>query len=262
MSTKRHSFAFTLIELLVVIAIIAILAAILFPVFAAAKESAKKTVCLSNEKQIGLALQMYVGDFDDTLIYTDWFCGYGVGNGNVQWPIPPDLIYPYSKNAGIWTCPDFQAGYWAFNQPTLAQYPMCNSTQISSTSDYHMGYGVNGLLMLGYIQPEPYTYSALANVASTGIFGESNGIDGSFVGWCANLGGGYHVYWTNSDPTQYWYYGWARHNNGSNFVYADSHAKYNIPSLLTAAQTSGGTPGVFRGYYPGVRLDPDDTPCE
>jgi len=66
--TKRN--AFTLIELLVVIAIIAILAAILFPVFAQAKAAAKKTQCLSNTKQLGLGLHMYVGDSDDMLPYT------------------------------------------------------------------------------------------------------------------------------------------------------------------------------------------------
>jgi prepilin-type N-terminal cleavage/methylation domain-containing protein len=65
MKSLRTSAAFTLIELLVVIAIIAILAAILFPVFAAAKEAAKKTACLSNTKQIGLATILYIGDSDD-----------------------------------------------------------------------------------------------------------------------------------------------------------------------------------------------------
>ena len=59
-------YAFTLIELLVVIAIIAILAAILFPVFAQARESARQTACLSNMRQIGLTLRMYVQDYDET----------------------------------------------------------------------------------------------------------------------------------------------------------------------------------------------------
>src|SRR5579863_320427 len=63
---KRTQHGFTLIELLVVIAIIAILAAILFPVFAKAREQARKTVCLSNMKQIGLAAMMYVQDYDET----------------------------------------------------------------------------------------------------------------------------------------------------------------------------------------------------
>lgn len=63
---RLHRCGFTLIELLVVIAIIAILAAILFPVFARAREQARKTACLSNQKQIGLALNMYVQDYDET----------------------------------------------------------------------------------------------------------------------------------------------------------------------------------------------------
>ena len=68
LSAPRSARGFTLIELLVVIAIIAILAAILFPVFAQAKEAAKKTNCLSNTKNTGTAMYLYVGDYDDVAI--------------------------------------------------------------------------------------------------------------------------------------------------------------------------------------------------
>ncbi len=91
--TPRRS-AFTLIELLVVIAIIAILAAILFPVFAQAREKARGISCLSNCKQSGLALQMYTQDYDETMLK--------MGAGSDWW----SLIYPYTKNLQLFYCPD------------------------------------------------------------------------------------------------------------------------------------------------------------
>lgn len=105
--------AFTLIELLVVIAIIAILAAILFPVFAQAKESAKKAACLSNTKQLTLGVLMYQNDADDNYCpgTAAWMCfELGCGNqywGTLQWA--PD-ISPYIKNAGIFGCSDDALG--------------------------------------------------------------------------------------------------------------------------------------------------------
>lgn len=99
--------AFTLIELLVVIAIIAILAAILFPVFAQAKEAAKKTSCLSNAKQMGTAIQLYLADFDDTYMPAYYYrnpnaAGNLDATGIEQWS---GFCQPYIKNYKMFVCP-------------------------------------------------------------------------------------------------------------------------------------------------------------
>jgi len=106
-SPRRPASGFTLIELLVVIAIIAILAAILFPVFAQAREKARQASCLSNMKQIGLSLIMYVQDYDETFpngrtsptdSAAQLAAHYGQGWGAE--------VYPYVKNAQVYKCPD------------------------------------------------------------------------------------------------------------------------------------------------------------
>jgi prepilin-type N-terminal cleavage/methylation domain-containing protein len=141
--------AFTLIELLVVIAIIAILAAILFPVFAQAKLAAKKTVCLSNAKQIGLAHYMYVGDYDDTT--------EKLGEG----PDWTNQLYPYVKNEDLFMNPlrnDFDSG--------CLKAVAGGATPPGAGSDEpgcrYVGYGYNwgpikrrGGGLLGRQQPDP-----------------------------------------------------------------------------------------------------------
>lgn len=106
---KTQRSGFTLIELLVVIAIIAILAAILFPVFAQAREQARKISCLSNARQWGLGINMYIQDYDETMIMS---ANYGQpllrDNGSIYrayqpWPA---LVQPYIKNKQLGICPD------------------------------------------------------------------------------------------------------------------------------------------------------------
>src|SRR5438105_4974945 len=117
---RGQSAGFTLIELLVVIAIIAILAAILFPVFAQAREKARATACTSNLKQIGLALMMYGQDYDENMptggytgprnweVNPDFQSKASVDNGIYGWTFYRNLmsaLQPYTKNLQIWYCP-------------------------------------------------------------------------------------------------------------------------------------------------------------
>src|SRR5471030_573453 len=105
MTQGAHSRnGFTLIELLVVIAIIAILAAILFPVFAQAREKARSISCLSNGNQLGKAVYMYIQDYDETYAFsTDAEDAFNSSRNQVDsWP---DRIFPYVKSIGAFACP-------------------------------------------------------------------------------------------------------------------------------------------------------------
>ena len=149
---ERRRSGFTLIELLVVIAIIAILAAILFPVFAQAREKARQASCLSNMKQIGLSMTMYVQDYDETFPCNPWN-GQPVGTADNDYGKPEYVtrfcwywqLYPYTKSRKIWVCPSdpnpksAPAGYDP--KPDIWGVPTPNS------------YGVNMLLFPYVVNP-------------------------------------------------------------------------------------------------------------
>ena len=169
---KRRGF--TLIELLVVIAIIAILAAILFPVFAQARDKARATACLSNTKQLSLGVMMYAQDYDETLPVI----GYNqMCRGRWQWQ-----IYPYVKNEKVFTCPNI-------NQPwrsTLFAYTGanpnsgCPGVTVMVGADNNGGYGWSYALSHAYEVNGTLAYTApglsmaqIAKPADTLCIGET-----------------------------------------------------------------------------------------
>src|SRR5262245_43493689 len=119
----RRRIGFTLIELLVVIAIIAILAAILFPVFAQARDKARQTRCLSNHKQVGTALALYLQDFDERIM--PYFTTMTSKSGAVEHDYTTALYWhiflrPYVKNWDVFLCPSASPAEGAWN-PTKVQ---------------------------------------------------------------------------------------------------------------------------------------------
>jgi prepilin-type N-terminal cleavage/methylation domain-containing protein/prepilin-type processing-associated H-X9-DG protein len=134
----RRTRGFTLIELLVVIAIIAILASMLFPVFARARESARKITCLSNTKQLGLALMMYCDDYDGTYPMTYYYQNQlpnGTGNANNGYVNWSGFIQEYVKNVDVFICPSHEQNGWAptcFTTPPI--YPPDGQVSLQSVN--------------------------------------------------------------------------------------------------------------------------------
>jgi prepilin-type N-terminal cleavage/methylation domain-containing protein/prepilin-type processing-associated H-X9-DG protein len=230
----RPSRGFTLIELLVVIAIIAILAAILFPVFAQAREKARQSMCLSNTKQIGLALSMYVQDYDESFPNV-WFNYDSIGSPSYLWV---KVLVPYVKNEGVWNCPSVtNAGRW---------YEGC----ITMDCDY----GMNSDAFYYYRREVAPVYGGTRRMAeltypsellyATELTGDRFNEAGQRI-----LGRRVGAPWVSrADPCRnMWDYVGEPHNQGTNIVYADGHAKWMKKDAMCAENRRGN---VSRLWHP------------
>ncbi|HVK04226.1 MAG TPA: DUF1559 domain-containing protein [Armatimonadaceae bacterium] len=228
--TPRVS-AFTLIELLVVIAIIAILAAILFPVFAQAREKARQAACLSNTKQIGLGLMMYVQDYDETypIPISDAWPTRGRVWGFRRYAV--ELINDYAKNDGIWRCP---SSNFDFNDPASDNYAVWAQARSSGgvTADRYLvvTYGGNMDTQPGDTTATVFTRGGIFGRADADMTDPADTIayTDSFVNGASSLTP-LATRYTGNPRGFAWavaHAGSLRHNGGNNVTFADGHAKW------------------------------------
>ena len=244
---SQYRRAFTLIELLVVIAVIALLAAILFPVFAQAREKARQAVCLSNMKQIGMGIQMYVQDNDEQIFFratanaASTRTGVSVAKTSpaynaLQWW---NLLMPYVKSTAIFTCPDDA-------QPTLS----------ADTTG-------NAVIPRSYIASaavEDLTLAQIDDPVQTLVITEkwavlSDGITAVSAPWMDAFDGdmgpdGAHMM---KDVAN-------RHQGGLNTAFFDGHARWLAPGTLISSRDLTGCTLIHR--YPTSRMcDSSDAGC-
>jgi prepilin-type N-terminal cleavage/methylation domain-containing protein/prepilin-type processing-associated H-X9-DG protein len=203
----RRTAGFTLIELLVVIAIIAILAAILFPVFARAREKARQTSCLSNLKQIGLAGLMYAQDYDENPPPQLVIRNAGSNQTYFLWI---DQLQPYVKNKQVFLCPSQKNGWptdasgcgYSTTMPCGPPVGGCNGSYSLNSWYFDIVYNPQNYVPLGAMQRPAdlaWFYDSLAPC------GEPSGL------------GGYGAQYTAINPI---------HNGGLNIAFCDGHAKW------------------------------------
>jgi prepilin-type N-terminal cleavage/methylation domain-containing protein/prepilin-type processing-associated H-X9-DG protein len=234
---SRLRYGFTLIELLVVIAIIAILAAILFPVFAQARSKARQAACLSNQKQIGTAVMLYTQDYDEMLPgNTDGqpSCGSGGGAANVslgfmQPPngtaqlanIIPRDVQPYLKNIPVFRCPQ------SAPRTGSATFADTVTTPGGGSSSYLFN-GVVGQRPLA-IMPEPASLIYMREENFANRYASQR----PYRQVATNL-------WLGSNWSTYD----LMHNEGANLLFCDGHAKWMKKSQIKFSHL-------------GIRVTPD-----
>lgn len=231
---SRNKGGFTLIEILVVIAIIALLAAILFPVFGRVRENARKSSCQNNMKQLGIGLMQYVQDFDER--FPKGYCNLPIGTGG--WA---GSVFPYIKNGQVFACPSdvYHSGLtthdvvsYALNDSMLGDQNNQRGAALSSFNNTTL------TVMLCETQNNDVDLDQVDETISPGATGSSN-----FYGGKPSPGGTNDCYATGLIPGESMKLSTTfpngRHMDGANWLAVDGHVKW-----LPATKISGGKDAI------------------